>query len=117
MRIELHEEVPGQFKMSCTACGVWDRPGEPAFFVDGDVNEWICQRCVEAGEQHIRAMFLKQAERFSLVSTAYEKAAKGEIMISELQVQQAKAIERRQREAWEAERNRAIAEGEDWLPF
>ncbi len=112
MRIELREEVPCQIKMACTACGVWDRPGEPAFFVDGNTNEWICRQCVEAGEGHIRQMFLKQAEQHRLAAAAYEEGANGEILISELQIQRAKAIARREREAWEAEKARAYADGE-----
>jgi hypothetical protein len=72
--------------------------------------------CVEAGEEHIRRGFAQQAERFHRVAAAYEEAAREEIVVNDLEVQQAKAIARREQEALEAERanwTRVSAGGED----
>jgi len=65
-------------KTPCTACGIWDRPGEWAYFIDGDYGEWICDDCVLAGEEHIRAKFLERAASFQRTAEAYKEAAEEE---------------------------------------
>ncbi len=117
MEIRLVEQVPAQIKQDCAACGVWDRPGEPAFFIVGESNGWICARCVEKGEDHIRQGFRHQAERFHGVAEAYEKAAEEEIMINELELQRFRAAARWQREKDEAYIARQGARDPDDLPF
>lgn len=98
----------------CTACRLRDRPGKPAVFVDDDPNEWICNACVIAGEDHIRRMFAEQAERFSRVAKAYEEASREEVEIDEREVRRVKE----ELDRWHEEVEAARLRGDfDSIPF
>lgn len=117
MRIVLVEEVPHQMKDACVACGLWDRPGEPAFFVE-ETNEWICQGFVLGGEDHIRRMFFGQAERHRKAAESYEATANEAVLIDEVSVRRFKRVTARQLVELEASAARARATGAyDDLPF
>ena len=71
-----------QIKQPCVACGFWERPGEPAYFLGGYVKgEWICDSCVEAGQEHIHKEFIKAAEAYHWRAERYESLAKTELDI------------------------------------
>jgi hypothetical protein len=66
-------------KQPCLACGLWERPDDPAFFTDD--HEWVCDRCVEGGEEFIREGFGERAEVYHRMAESYEQAATEEIAL------------------------------------
>jgi hypothetical protein len=63
----------------CVACGVFDRPGDVAYF-DEDHN-CFCDRCIERGEEVIREKFRESAEHYRKHARQYDEAAEEEINI------------------------------------
>jgi hypothetical protein len=64
-------------KQPCLACGVRDYPGDVAFFTES--GEWLCDWCVETGEEHIRQALLERAERYRRVADSHEAASREDI--------------------------------------
>ena len=57
IKAELNNEY---IKTPCFACGMWDRPGDVAYFSeDGD---WVCDQCVEGGVERVRKGIVAKAE-------------------------------------------------------
>ncbi len=101
-------------KQPCVSCGVWERPGDAAYFVDGD---WVCDACAEGGVECIRAGLREQAARFRRVASNLESDAAGEIAIIPLSREDRELLEEREREQseWQENRGRPLSGGE--IPF
>ncbi len=82
-------------KQPCVSCDVWDRPGDAAYFVDGD---WVCDACAEGGVECIRAGLREQAARFRRIASNLESDAAGEIAIIPLSREDRELLEQGERE-------------------
>ncbi len=106
-------------KQPCVSCGVWERPGDAAYFVDKD---WVCDACAEGGAECIRAGLREQAARFRRVADNLESDAAEEIEIIPLSREDRELLEQREREykqsQWRENRGRpARPLSDDDLPF
>jgi hypothetical protein len=73
------EKNAAYIKQQCLVCGVWDRPGDVAFFTEN--NEWVCDRCVGEGVSRIRLGLLEHAAALRREAAALENAAQEEITL------------------------------------
>jgi hypothetical protein len=63
----------------CVVCGEYGYPPTVAFFTPAD--EWVCDRCIDGGEEGIRQTFRERAEQHRLAAEAVEQAASQEISL------------------------------------
>ncbi len=82
-------------RQTCVSCGVWERPDEVAYFVDGD---WVCDECVALGVDCIRDGLKGHATHFRQIADNLESDAAGEIEIIPLSREDRELLEERERE-------------------